>query len=266
MMAASASHSGQPTGVAVVTGAGRGIGRAIAIALAEVGYDLVLGWNSDEAAVEQTLKMVAGQGVLACAVRGDIADEATSTALALAALELGGLDVWVNNAGVSVFSSLLETTAAQARTQMEVNFLGTFHGCVSAGKTMSSRGGGRIINIASDLGVLAAPLLAAYSASKFAVVGLTQAAAVELAPAKINVNALCPGTVETDMVLAEEESEARVRGVTVEQVRARLLGGVPAGRLCRESDVANMVTFLSSPAASYLTGQAICVNGGSILH
>lgn len=251
---------------AAVTGAGRGIGREIAVSLAREGFDLALGWNHGEEAVEFTAELARKHGARVVTVQGDIAEESTATALADVAVELGGLDLWVNNAGISVFAPLLETAAADARQLMEVNYLGTFHGLVAAGRTMSARGGGRIVNVASDLGVLAAPMLAAYSASKFAVVGLTQAAAIELAPANITVNALCPGTVETDMVLAEQESEALVRNVSVDEVRARLLDAVPTGRLCTPADVAGMVVFLASPSASYVTGQALCVNGGSILH
>jgi NAD(P)-dependent dehydrogenase (short-subunit alcohol dehydrogenase family) len=114
--------------------------------------------------------------------------------------------------------------------------------------------------------VRAAPLLAGYSATKFAVVGMTQAAAVELAPFGVTVNALCPGTVETDMVLAEQAAEAALGGRSTEEVRQRLLSEVPAGRLCSPQDVGAAAAWLVSDAASFVTGQAICVNGGSILH
>lgn len=252
--------------IAAVTGAGRGIGREIAFSLAREGFDLALGWNHGEEEVEFTAELARKQGARVVTVQGDVAEEATAFALADAAVQLGGLDLWVNNAGISVLGPILETTSADARHLMEVNYLGTFHGLVAAGRAMTAQGGGRIVNVASDLGVLGAPMLAAYSASKFAVVGLTQAAAVELAHANITVNALCPGTVETDMVLAEEKSEARVRNVSIDEVRSRLLDAVPAGRLCTPADVAGMVVFLASAAAAYVTGQALCVNGGSILH
>jgi len=116
------------------------------------------------------------------------------------------------------------------------------------------------------LGLRGAPLLAGYSATKFAVVGLTQAAAVELAPHGITVNAVCPGTAETDMVLAEQAAEAHWQGRSIDEVRQRLMSAVPAGKLCTPEDVGSVVAWLSSPGAAYVTGQAICTNGGSILH
>lgn len=252
----------------MVTGASRGLGRGIALALAAAGHDLVVGWRNDESALRETMSEVAGRGVKAVAVQGDVSDPDTSSRLAGAAGdELGGIDIWVNNAGVSVLGHLVETSAADMERMMAVNFLGTFHGLQAAARGMRDGGRrGRIINVASDLGVQAASLLAGYSATKFAVVGLTQAAAVELAPLGISVNAVCPGTVETDMVLSEEEAEARLTGTSVAEVRARLRAEVPDGRLCTVADVAALVAFLASPAADHVTGQAICTNGGSIRH
>ena len=156
--------------------------------------------------------------------------------------------MWVNNAGVSVFAPFLETTVSDMERMLQVNFLGTFHGVQAAGAAMRETGrGGRIVNVASDLGVLAAPMLAGYSATKFAVVGLTQAAAVELAPYGITVNAVCPGTVETDMVLSEETAEAALTGASIEDVRDRLVKDVPAGRLCNVDDVAALVGVAVQP-------------------
>jgi NAD(P)-dependent dehydrogenase (short-subunit alcohol dehydrogenase family) len=261
------TRAGAGRRVAVVTGGGRGLGRGIALALAEAGCDLVLGWHSQPEALAATVGEAGRLGARVQTVHGDVTDPDTSAQLAKVATgEFGGLDVWVNNAGVSVLAPLLQTTAEDMTQMMDVNFLGTFHGLQAAAGAMTVGGeGGRIINVASDLGLVAAPLLAGYSASKFAVVGLTQAAAVELAPRQIAVNAVCPGTVETDMVLAEQAAEAAWLGGPVDAVRARLLGAVPAGRLCTPEDVGALVTWLASPGAAYVTGQAICTNGGSIL-
>ena len=253
--------------VAVVTGAGRGLGRAIALGLVRAGFDLVAGWSTDERAAEETAAQATLLGGRAVLVEGDVADPKTAERMADATLsEHDGIDIWVNNAGISHLAPLLSTTFDQVRRMCDVNFLGVFNGLTVAGRVMAARGGGRVINMASDLGVAAAPMLAGYSATKFAVVGLSQAAAIELAPMGILVNSVCPGTVETDMVLAEERAEAVALSTTVEHVRERLLADVPAGRLCRPDDVADVVTFLAGPGASFITGQAICVNGGSVLH
>jgi NAD(P)-dependent dehydrogenase (short-subunit alcohol dehydrogenase family) len=254
------------SGVAVVTGAGRGLGRGIALALAADGFDVVLGWHADEAAVDETAKGVADAGRASVTCQGDVADPTTAVRLLAAALELGGLDAWVNNAGVSVLAPVLDTTADELRRMVDVNLLGTFHGLRVAGRWFVQHGvGGRIVNIASELGVQAFPYLGAYAATKFAVVGLTQAAALELGPSRITVNAVCPGTAETDMVMAERVSERRLTGRTADDVRGSYLDGIPVGRFCEPADVGALVAFLCSPGAGYVTGQALCVNGGSVL-
>ena len=160
--------------VAAITGAGRGIGSSIAVALAEAEYDLAIGWRSDEAAAEQTAKRAEAAGATVVLVQGDVADPGASTALVEASVEvLGGLDLWVNNAGISVLAPLLETTPSEAERLISVNYLGTFYGVTTAGRAMAGSGVAASSTSPSDLGVQAAPLLAAYSASKFAVVGLT---------------------------------------------------------------------------------------------
>jgi NAD(P)-dependent dehydrogenase (short-subunit alcohol dehydrogenase family) len=218
--------------------------------------------------VAETIAEVETLGATAVGVHGDVRDPAAAADLVKAATdEFGGVDIWVNNAGVSVLAPILSTSVDEMVTMMEVNFFGAFHGLQAAAAAMIGSGRpGRIINVASDLGLRAAPMLAGYSASKFAVVGLTQAAAVELAPHGIRVNAVCPGTVETDMVMAEQVAEANWTGGTVEEVRNRLVAEVPSGRLCTPDDVGALVAWLASPSAEFLTGQAICTNGGSILH
>jgi NAD(P)-dependent dehydrogenase (short-subunit alcohol dehydrogenase family) len=150
---------------------------------------------------------------------------------------------------------------------VRVNLYGTYLGLQeSAGRMIRAGAGGAIVNIASEAGVQAFPLLGAYSATKFAVVGLTQAAALELAPHDITVNAVCPGTAETDMVLAERASEVVVTGRPSAAVRQSTLDTIPLARFCDPDDVGALVAFVAGPGASYLTGQALCTNGGSVRH
>jgi meso-butanediol dehydrogenase/(S,S)-butanediol dehydrogenase/diacetyl reductase len=253
--------------VAVVTGASRGLGRGIANSLAEAGCDVIVNWATSREDAERTAALVEARGRRAVLVAGDVGDPATSDALVDAATQLGDLEVWVNNAGISVLAPIVETDPADLERMLAVNVMGTFHGMRAAARWMlANRRGGRIINVASDLGVQAAPLLGAYSASKFAVVGLTQAAAVELAPAGITVNAIGPGTAETDMVTAERASESSLTNQTAAEVRQNTLDAVPAGRFCRPEDAGSLVAWLASSESSYLTGQTLLVNGGSVLH
>jgi NAD(P)-dependent dehydrogenase (short-subunit alcohol dehydrogenase family) len=254
-------------GVAVVTGGSRGLGRSIAAHLAAQGHTVVVGYHASPDAAGTLVELIGKEGGSAVAVGGDQSDPTTSDALVAAASRWGELRVWVNNAGVSTLAPLIDTPVADVEHQLRVNVVGTFHGLRAAAHAMIAAGTrGRIVNIASEAGLQAFPLLGAYSATKFAVVGLTQAAAVELAPHGITVNAVCPGTAETDMVLAERASEVAVTGDTAEVLRDRLLGTIPLGRFCDPDDVAALVGFVASPAASYLTGQSLCTNGGSVLH
>ena len=252
---------------AVVTGASRGIGRGIAVALAEAGCDIVVGYHADVAGAETTASAVRATGRTAVTVAGDVADVTTSAALLGAAIDVvGGLDLWVNNAGVSALAPVVDTKVDELTRMIDVNLVGTFHGLQTAARWFLDEGRpGRIVNIASELGVQAFKYLGAYSATKFGVVGLTQAAALELAPAGITVNAVCPGTAETDMVLAERASEVVVTGLAPDAVRASYLDGIPAGRFCTPEDVGALVAWLASPGAAYVTGQSLCVNGGSVL-
>jgi NAD(P)-dependent dehydrogenase (short-subunit alcohol dehydrogenase family) len=254
-------------GVAVVTGAGRGLGRGIALALADAGFDLVLGYHRAAVAVEATADDVRWRGMRADVVAGDVSQPGTAKLLLDAATSLGVPTAWVNNAGVSVLAPILDTSPADLNRMLDVNLIGTFHGMQAAALWWLDNGlPGRIVNIASDLGVQACRFLGGYAATKFAVVGLTQAAALELAESGITVNAICPGTAETGMVLAERASEVERTGLAAESVRDSYLAAIPAGRFCTPEDVGSSVAWLCSPSASYVTGQAICINGGSVLH
>jgi NAD(P)-dependent dehydrogenase (short-subunit alcohol dehydrogenase family) len=258
---------GMSAPVAVVTGAARGLGLGIARHLAIAGFDLVLNHRHSHEAAARLVAELQAQGRQAVSLPGDVADPATAVALADAAAELGTLHVWVNNAGISTLAPLVETPPAELERMLAVNVMGVFHGLREAAVRMIASGThGRIVNIASEAGVQAFPLLGAYSATKFAVVGLTQAAALELAVHGITVNAVCPGTAETDMVMAERKLEMAVTGRTADDVRGGYLDAIPSGRFCDPDDVGALVAFVAGAGASYLTGQALCTNGGSVLH
>jgi meso-butanediol dehydrogenase/(S,S)-butanediol dehydrogenase/diacetyl reductase len=254
--------------VAVVTGASKGIGRAVAIALATDGCDIVVNYSASETAAKETAVAVEAVGARAIVVGGDVSDVATSEQLAAVAVgELGGLDVWVNNAGISVLAPIIETSAEDMERMLAVNYMGTFHGVQVAARTMIAAGtGGRIINVASEAAVQTFRYLGAYAASKFAVVGLTQAAALELGTYGITVNAIGPGTTETDMVLAERRSEVGITGLESDAVRDGYLESIPLGRFCTPDDSGALVAWLASPGAAYVTGQIILNNGGSVFH
>jgi meso-butanediol dehydrogenase/(S,S)-butanediol dehydrogenase/diacetyl reductase len=252
---------------AVVTGASKGIGRAIAIGLARDGWNVVVNYATNEGAAKETADAVVDVGAQAVIVGGDVTDPTTARRLADAGSELGTLGAWVNNAGVSVLAPIIETNVADMERMLAVNYMGTFHGVQAAARTMiAANTPGRIVNVASEAAVLTFRYLGAYAASKFAVVGLTQAAALELGPHGISVNAVGPGTTETDMVLAERRSEVSITGDPPDNVRAAYLANIPLGRFCTPEDTGALVTWLVSPAAAYVTGQIICNNGGSVLH
>jgi meso-butanediol dehydrogenase/(S,S)-butanediol dehydrogenase/diacetyl reductase len=258
----------QRSPAAVVTGASRGLGRGIAVALANDGFDVVVGFHRDAAGAGETVEAVEAAGQRAVTVAGDVVDAGTAKLLLDAAVtDFGGLDVWVNNAGVSVLAPIIDTSPDDFARMIDVNLVGTLHGLQVAARWFIDEGrSGRIVNIASELGVQSFPFLGGYSATKFGVVGLTQAAAIELGPSAITVNAVCPGTAETDMVLAERASESRLTNASPDDVRNSYLAGIPAGRFCTPEDVGALVAYLAGPGAAYVTGQSLCVNGGSVLH
>ncbi|MCW2687142.1 MAG: 2,3-butanediol dehydrogenase [Mycobacterium sp.] len=194
-----------------------------------------------------------------------MSDSQTSTDLADAALtEFGRLDCWVNNAGYMEAGSILELTGDQLRRCFEINLLGTFYGIQSAAAAMAS--GGRIINISSEAGIRAWPLYGAYTPSKFAQIGLGQVAALELGRLGITVNTICPGIIETDMVLDKWVAEFEIIGTPIDEIRAEVSAETLTGALCTPEDVGEAVAWLASPAAKNATGQSICVNTGVTLH
>jgi meso-butanediol dehydrogenase / (S,S)-butanediol dehydrogenase / diacetyl reductase len=243
---------------AVVTGAGSGIGRAIASTLAGRGFQVVA-TDVDLDAAKETAAACGGT-----ALRLDVTDPAAAAAVAE---EVAGFEVWVSNAGISKMQSFLEVSPADLRRTLAVNLEGIFWCGQAAARVMIARSiSGTIINTASMAGKQGrVPYLADYVASKFGVVGLTQAMAFELAPHGITVNSVCPGYVATPMQDRELGWEAGLRGVTPEEVRQLWIADTPLGRLETPEDVARAVAFLASPDARFITGEALAVNGGAFM-
>jgi meso-butanediol dehydrogenase / (S,S)-butanediol dehydrogenase / diacetyl reductase len=251
--------------VALVTGAGRrrGLGFAIAARLAAEGARVVL---SDLASMETELHArvanLRGQGDEATAVCADITSESEVESLFAHALEATGrLDVVVNNAGVIVTKLVTDTTRAEWQRCVDVMGLGTFLCAREAVRIMARQGtGGRIVNISSISGKRGNPYFGAYTFAKFGIIGFTQTLAREVAHLGITVNAVCPGTVETDMI-DEVRADRAVHGVPEVPPWAE---PIPLDRLASTEDVAAVVAFLASRDADYLTGQALNVDGGRV--
>jgi meso-butanediol dehydrogenase / (S,S)-butanediol dehydrogenase / diacetyl reductase len=247
---------------ALVTGAGTGIGAAIARVLSERRHRVAV-TDLDRAAADS---VAAELGTLGA--RLDVTDpESIRRAADQAEAELGPIDVWVSNAGVSSMHRFTEIPERAWQLNMDVNAKGVFLCGQEAARRFIARGqGGVIVNTASMAGKRGAvPFLAHYVASKFAVVGLTQAMAYELAPRGIRVNCVCPGYVATGMQERELAWEAELRNVSVEEVKRLYIEDTPTARLETPEDVAAAVAFLAGPDAVFITGESLAVNGGAFM-
>jgi NAD(P)-dependent dehydrogenase (short-subunit alcohol dehydrogenase family) len=249
---------------AVVTGGGRGIGAAIAAALAGEGATVsVLG--RDPARLDARVQSLGG-GTRAQGVAVDVTDEASvKSAFAAVRARFGRVDILVNNAGQAGSAPLAKTDLALWQRMLAANLTGTFLCTREALPEMTARGAGRIVNVASTAGLVGYAYVAAYCAAKHGVVGLTRAAALECAQTGVTVNAVCPGYTETDMVGDAVANIVAKTGKTESEARAALVARNPQGRMVRPEEVASAVLWLCLPASSSITGQAIAVAGGEVM-
>jgi len=245
--------------VALVTGAAVGIGFAIARRLARAGYDIAIA-DRDEAQALQAAAEIQGLGRRATVVVGDVGDRSSALRMAEeAARALGDIDLLVNNAAIVHLGALASFPEHEWKELFRVNVDGVFFCCQAVLPRMVERRSGNIVNIASWNGKLGAPNFGAYSATKFAVIGLTHALAREVAPHGVRVNAVCPGVIADTPMRRRVERDGQAFGLPPSAERAKV---IPLGRLGTVEDIANVVAFMASDEAAYMTGQAINVTGG----
>ncbi len=255
--------------VALVTGAGQGLGEALAHRMAREGADVVVADILDDKAAAVAEAITTQHGVRAIAVHADVTDAAQCDAMVdRAVAEFGRLDVCVSNAGILMSGAITEFDPARWRKVIEVNLVGYFNVARAAARVMIAQKSGNIVQINSKSGKKGSSKNSAYAASKFGGIGLTQSLALELAEHNIRVNAICPGNLLDSPLWVDSlyEQYAKRWGISVEEVREKYLSQVPLGRGCVYEDVANVLAFIASDDASYMTGQAINVTGGQEMH
>jgi 3-hydroxybutyrate dehydrogenase len=248
---------------ALITGGGRGIGRAIALEFARNGARVAVAARTAEQ-VEQVAAEIGGDAVaLVC----DVSDpQSVARMFSRLREDFGNPDILVNNAGIAESATLVNTTDELWHRHLAINLSGTFYCTRAALPAMLKRGWGRVINVASIAGKSGAPYIAAYSASKHGVLGLTRSAALELATTGVTVNAICPGYVDTDMVTRGVDQITAKTGRTAEEALDSLKKMSPQNRLVTPEEVAAIALLLASDAGRGINGQGINVDGGSVLY
>jgi 3-oxoacyl-[acyl-carrier protein] reductase len=242
--------------VALVTGASRGIGRAIAIRLAEEGCDVAVNFLTSEAASREVVDAILATGRGALAVRADVASvEQVEAMVTTVEQEMGPVDILVNNAGIHKHHKSWEMDVEDWDRIIGVNLTGAYLTSRLLGPKMASRGWGRIVNISSVVADIGSDHEAHYTASKAGMHGLTKSLALELSPLGVTVNAVAPGWIRTDMTADATEDEL-----------AEAVEEIPLGRIGDPEEIASVVAYLASPESGYVTGQVVHVNGGMGLY
>jgi 3-oxoacyl-[acyl-carrier protein] reductase len=240
---------------AVVTGASRGIGRAIAIKLAQMGANLVLNYNKNVSSVEEVIKEIEAIGAKAIAVQGDVSSFSDAEKIIKAAVSnFGTLDILVNNAGITKDGLLLRMKEEDFDQVISVNLKGAFNCIRHAAPIMLKQRSGRMINISSVVGISGNAGQVNYSAAKAGIIGITKSTAKELASRGITVNAVAPGFIQTDMT-----------GELSDKVKENITASIPLRKMGRPEDVANVVAFLAGEDSAYITGQVINIDGGMLM-
>jgi len=240
---------------ALITGAGRGIGRATAVRLARDGVRIAINYRSDDAAAEETKSLVEAAGATARLVKGDVSADGDAERIVKEALAFGEgrLDVLVNNAGITRDNLLLRMSAQEWDAVLDLNLRGTFLVTKAAMRPMLKQRAGRIVNVASIAGVTGNAGQANYAAAKAGIIGFTKTIAREMASRNVTANAVAPGFVPTDLT-----------SIVPKEVQEAMLKQIPLGRFGTVEDVANAIAFLISDEASYITGQVLVVDGGLV--
>ena len=239
---------------ALVTGAGKGIGRAIALALAKMGVLVIVNYRGSKEQAEETVQKIREMGQEAEVYPCDVSDfQAVETMMKTIVSKYGRLDILVNNAGITKDGLILKMSEEDFDKVVDTNLKGTFHTIRHASRQMIRQRSGRIINISSVSGVMGNPGQANYAAAKAGIIGLTKTMAKELGSRGITVNAIAPGFIETDMTAVLSES-----------VQQNIQAQIPLGHFGKPEDVAAAAAFLASEEAGYITGQVLCVDGGMV--
>ena len=237
---------------AIVTGGSKGIGKSICVRLAKDGFNIAFSYNSNPELAEETVKLCESAGVKVKFYKVDVADStACKEWTEEVQAEFGSVDVLVNNAGITKDGLLMKMKDEDLDAVLDVNLKGSFYMMREASKIMLKQKSGKIVNISSVVGVMGNAGQVNYSATKAGVIGMTKSLARELAGRRINVNAVAPGMIETDMTKAMSD-----------KAREAVIAGIPFKEMGKPEEIASVVSFLAGEDSNYITGQVICADGG----